>query len=478
MTLTKILTVPILLLFCGACKNLKESAVSTNYAVPAAFDKITDSTNSGAATWKTFYSDPLLTQLVDTALKNNQDLLMALQRINASRANTLLSRGALFPTVNGVLAAGQRRFGKYTMDGVGNYDTQFSPNISKDQIIPEHLPDYYAGFQASWEADIWGKLRNRKKAALARYLAQIENRNWVITNLVAEIASHYYELLALDNEAVILNETIVLQENALAIIELQKEAGEANELAVKQFEAQLLRSKSFLVENKQRIIEFETRINFLCGRFPQNIQRSAEPFGKIDLPIVRTGVPSQLLRNRPDIREAELELKAAKADVRAARAAFYPSITITGNIGYQAFNAALWLSTPQSLAYSIFANLAAPLLNRSSLQAGYQSSNAHQSEMIVNYRKTVLNGFTEVYVELSRISNLQEIYDLKEQETRVQTESIETSSDLFRSGRASYLEVLVSQQNALRTKLELVETRKQQLHASINVYKAIGGGWR
>jgi outer membrane protein TolC len=192
---------------------------------------------------------------------------------------------------------------------------------------------------------------------------------------------------------------------------------------------------------------------------------------------VKAGVPAQLLRNRPDVRQAEQELRASGADVNAAHAAFYPSLSISASAGFQAFNPA-FLFSPQSLAYSVFGNLMAPLINRAALKAAFSNASARQQEALASYQQSILRAFMEVYTELSLISNLENIRQLKTEESRVLTESIETSSELFRSGRASYLEVLMTQQNALRAKLELVDTRKRQYHAMLNLYRGLGGGWR
>jgi outer membrane protein TolC len=272
------------------------------------------------------------------------------------------------------------------MDGAGNATTDILPG----QTVPVNLPDYFVGLQTSWEADITGKIQNRKKAAVARYLSSIEGKNWLITNLVAVIASTYYELQALDIELEIIRENISIQENAVAVVTSQKESGAANELAVEQFRAQLLTTKSLEVEIEQQIIETENQINSLLGRYPQPIERGKTILTHIIPTQLQTGVPSDLLRNRPDIKQAELELIAAKADVKAARAAFYPSLNITGGLGFQAFKPNLLFTTPQSFVFSLVGGLSAPLINRSAIKANFKGASAYQVELLYNYQKSIL----------------------------------------------------------------------------------------
>jgi NodT family efflux transporter outer membrane factor (OMF) lipoprotein len=385
-----------------------------------------------------------------------------------------LSKGALLPTVNSNFAYLQRKFGYYTMDDAGNRTTEITPG----KIIPTNLPDYFIGLQTSWEADIWGKLRSKKKEALSRYLSSVEGRNLVVTNLVSDVANTYYELLSQDNELEIIRETIKLQQEALEIVRIQRQAGAANELAVKQFEAQVLNSQSLEFETLQNIQENENRLNFLLGRFPQPIVREKVNFqNKIPIQI-KEGIPSQLLRNRPDIRQTEFELLATKFDVKTARAAFYPSFNITGSIGFQAFNPSFLFNTPQSLAYSLLGGLTTPLLNRSAIKAQFNNAKANQTEAMFNYQKTILNGYVEVSNQISSIKNLEQIHDRKTREAAALTQSIDISTELFKSGRATYFEVLMTQNNSLQTRLDLVSTRKRQYQATVYLYKALGGGWR
>lgn len=460
----------------SSCKSLV-SPTATTKPIPASYGLAKDSTSIGALSWKQYFSDTTLTQLIDSAIANNLDLMMAGQRIQAARAQIGYASGRLLPFVSGLGSVGQKRFGRYTMDGVGNYDTRFSPNITKDEIIPEHLPDYYLGLQTSWEIDIWGKLRNKKKAAIARYLASSEGRNWILTQLVAETAINYYELLALDIELDIIRENITLQQNQLSIITLEKQTGRSNELAVKQFQAQVLHYRALETEVLQKIVECENKINMLLGRYPQAIKRDKYAFGQ-NLPAsIQVGIPADLLRNRPDIKQAEHELLSSKFNLSAARKAFYPSLNINAGLGLQSFNPSFLIS-PQSLAYNILGGLTAPVLNFSALKSEFNTAKASQLEALFNYQKASINGYIEVYNQMANINNLKQNYTLKNEEAQTLTLAITTATELYAMGRATYLEIIITRQNALQSNLELIEIKKHQFDAMINIYKALGGGWR
>jgi NodT family efflux transporter outer membrane factor (OMF) lipoprotein len=455
------------------CNSIKPNSSASLKPLPGSFSSKSDS-SIAMLNWREYFSDTTLLQLIDTALNNNLDLMITTQRILQAREQVRLHKGNLLPTVNASPSVSQRKFGLYTMDGAGNNTTDILPG----RRVPVDLQDYYLGLQASWEVDVWGKLRNKKKAARLRYLASVEGKNWVITNLIAEIASLYYELLALDNELEILKKTIELQENALSIVTIQKEAGETNELAVKQFQSQLLNSKAMEMELSQQIIEVENRLNFLMGRFPQAIIRRPASF-RNEIPWqVKVGIPSELLANRTDIKQAEYMLMATNADLKAARAAFYPSFNITGALGYQAFNGAYLFNSPESVAYGLLGNMTAPLINRNAIRAEFRTAKSAQIEAMYQYQKSIIIAFVEVQNQLAGIQNLEKMYALKSQEVDVLTESIETSTELFRTGRANYLEVLMTQRNALISKIELAEAKRRQFDSMINIYRVLGGGWR
>jgi NodT family efflux transporter outer membrane factor (OMF) lipoprotein len=484
LSMRNLLCTAILSMIVMSCKIKQQtnSGGSSQIALPANYSLSIDtaskfsgdSASSATIRWKEFFSDTVLVNLIEEGLKNNFDLLIAYQNIEFARANYRGAKGAMAPALSGGLAFSQRKFGLYTMDGAGNITTEITPG----KIVPIHLRDYYVGLQASWEVDIWGKLKNKKRAALARLLSTEEGKNLVVSNLIADIAVLYCELLAFDNELEVVRDGIKLQENAFELMQYQKQAGATNELVVKQFEVQLLNSKGLEKLVMQQQLECENSLNFLLGRLPQPINR-----GKMNvitfLPFdIKIGVPSRLLENRPDIRKAELELLASKADVKAAKAAFYPGLNIMGTGGFQAFRPDFLLTAPQSIAYGAFGSIMAPILNRSAYKAEFKMANAAQEQSLYNYQRTIVQGYMEVYNEIARINNLNDRYSLKKREVEAANKTVDYSTELFKSGWSNYLEVLMSQHNALASKLELTEVFKEKNLSAVRIYKALGGGWQ
>jgi multidrug efflux system outer membrane protein len=466
-----------LLGICLAAISCKIPAITQsleNRNVPNAYVNSLDSTNLAQEQWRIFFADKNLANLIDIALKNNQELNITLQEIEIAKNDIRFRQGQFLPSVMARGGIGLEKVGRYTSQGAGDASAEIIPG----KLVPENLSDFTGAIYANWEIDVWKKLRNAKKAAVTRYLASIEGKNFVLSSLVAEVANSYYELLALDNQLAIVKQTIELQKNAFEIVKMQKDAARVTELAVQKFKAEVLNSQSLEFEILQNIKVTENKVNFLLGRFPSEITRTNTDFFALIPRQIQAGIPSQLLANRPDIKKAELELAAAKLDVKVARAEFYPSVGISAALGLQAFKPSYLLTLPESMLYSLAGDLAAPIVNRNGIQAEFKSANDRQIQAMYNYEQTILNGYLEVSNQLSNIDNLEKSYNLKSQEVAALNQSITIANDLFKSSRADYLEVLMTQRDALASKLELVETKKNQLMVVTNIYKELGGGWQ
>ncbi|MFS4417314.1 efflux transporter outer membrane subunit [Maribacter sp. 2307ULW6-5] len=468
-----------------SCTSTKDP-FTANIGIPEQYDSgarkmMLDSMASAQATpplsWREFFKDSVLHALIDSAVVSNFDVNIAYQRLVQVQSEVQYASGRLVPELGARIGAGVRRFGEFTMDGVGNFDTQFSPNLTDEQQIPDPLPDFYTGVYSHWEIDLWGKLKDRKKAALDRFLASGQGVHLVLTQLVADVAILYTNLQLLDQELVIIEENIALQENALAVVRMQKQAGKETELGIGLLAAQVLDAKNMLLATKMRILELENALNLLLGRYPQKIERS--PFSEDLIPstAIETGIPSDLLQNRPDLKAAYFELRSKNADVRAAKAAFYPSLNINANLGYQAFRSALLFDTPASVAYNLAGGLTAPLLNRRALKAELLLSKASQTEAYLNYERTVVTAFGEVFETVQKTQLLEEMKDLKAQQVRELERSITISKLLFASGRANYLEIITAQENSLTAKLELLEVQAERTQNQVLLFKSLGGGW-
>jgi len=444
-----------------------------NKNVPVTYKDAQDTINTAKIKWRDFFLDPYLISLIDTAFRNNQELNIILQDINIAKNEVRARKGAYLPFANIGGGAGVDKSARYTRQGAIDATTDIEPG----KQIPEVLPDYLIAANVSWEVDIWKKLRNARKSAIYSFLSSTAGKNFMVTHLIAEIANSYYELMALDNQLFIIKQNIDIQQNALAIVKLEKTAAKVTELAVRRFEAEVLKNQSRIFFIQQNIVETENRINFLIGRFPRPILRNSWTFVDLNTDSIQSGIPSQLLLNRPDVKQAELDLEAARLDVKVAKANFYPTLNITGAIGLEAFNPTYLVSKPESMFYNLGAGLFGPLINRNAIKATYYNASARQIQAAFNYERTILRAYLEVANQLANMNNLKNSYQLRAKQVQTLTQSIDISTRLFRSARADYMEVLLTQRDALESKFELIETKKRQLNAKVNIYQALGGGW-
>jgi outer membrane protein, multidrug efflux system len=457
-------------LVCGGCIPTVPGGPprAPHRTVPDTFGAPAEATSSARVDWRTLFPDPRLTALIDVALQNNQELNIAVQEILVLNNEVMARRGEYIPSLAFGAGAGLERAGRYTSQG----------QADERSGLPADLQRYSLGLYAQWEVDVFGRLRDAAGAAQLRLLASREGRSFMVTRLVAEIASGYYELLALDRRLEIVRNSIELQQSSLDAMRLQQQAARVTMLAVRRFEAQLYAFHSRQFEVTQRIVEVENHLNFLLGRFPQHIARDATGFVDLEPAVVHTGVPADLLENRPDVRRAELELAACALDVSSARARFYPALRLDASVGVQSYDLTRLVTTPDSILYGIFANVMAPLLNRAGITAQYFSANSRQMQAVVNYERAILTAYLEVNTAMNLLRNLTESFGLRRQQVQALTEAVDISMQLFSAARADYLEVLTTRRDSLEAQFDLVENKLRQMTAAVTLYQALGGGWR
>jgi NodT family efflux transporter outer membrane factor (OMF) lipoprotein len=463
-----------LLLSLWGCIPSQYATRNENKSVPESYNSLSqDTLNVANQNWREYFADNNLTALIDTALKNNQELNVILQEIEVSNNETLARKGAYLPFLNVGLGAGVDKTAQYTR--LGAVEEQL--NVTPGTAFPKPLQDYTVGASVSWEIDVWGKLHNAEKSAVSRYLASIEGKNFMVTHLIAEISEAYYELMALDNLLDIIEKNIDIQSKAFNVIKQQKEFAKVTQLAVNRFEAQLLNTQNRRFAIKQKIVETENRINFLTARFPKPIARNSDKFLEVKFDSLHAGIPAQLLVNRPDVRQAEFALAAAKLDVEVAKANFYPTVGIRAGIGFQAFNPA-FLINPESLLFNLVGDLVAPLINRNALEAAYNTATVQQIQAVYRYEQSILNAYVDILNQLSKLDNFTKSYETKSKEVEILVESVTIANNLFNSAKADYAEVLFTQKEALEAKTDAVEIKLKQLQAKVNIYRALGGGWK
>jgi len=455
----------------SACKSIQLPQEKPLIKMPETFIDSYDTTIVDKVKWANFFTDEKLKVLIREGLDRNIDLQNAFQNIEIAKANQLRAKGISLPSVNAGTSAAIYKYGDYTQEWAGNRTTEMTPGGS---MFSRQLPNFYFGFMANWEVDIYGKLKDQNKAAQARFFSTLEGKNWVQTNLISSIANAYFELVALDNQLDIINLNIAIQENSLEIVRQLKETGRSNALAVNQFEGQILNSKANAKQINQTIVEYESIINLLLARYPQSIVRDKNSLTDSIQIIYKSGMSSQLLQNRPDIKMAEMELLAARIDTKVAKKAFYPTLNINAGVGFNGFSIPLLFTLP-SVAYNILGGISAPVFNRKVLLYEFKTASALQLIALNNYQQALINAFTEVYNEFKNLQNLNESAELKQKEVITLDKVIQNSDLLFQANRTNYIEILIGQQNLLNAKLDLLNLRKKQRLNAINLYKAFGG---
>ena len=427
-----------------------------------------DSSVTISPAWREFFQDPMLQKLIETALQNNQDLKITLQELAIAKSAITTKQAALLPSVTANIGAGVSKVGRYTAEGAGNVGTEITPGHN----IPTVIPDLSPSLQVDWTIDLWNKLNSGKKAAVERYLASEAGQRAIKSQLVADVAENYYLLLALDYKLSVMQQYISLQKDAVRIAQIQKEADADTQLAVEKFEAELAKAQADEYLLRQSIVETENNLNLLLGRFPQTIQRTKVDFLQLPMPTTAHSLSTQLLLQRPDVIQAEHQLKAAKWDVETARKEFLPSFNISAAIGLNAFNPKYLFKLPESLVFNALGGLTAPLINKKAIQANFAQADALQIEALYNYDKTLLTAFIETSTLQSKISNIKLLQQFKQKQSDALIRAVSAAQKLYLNNRATYLEVIDSERGQLDCKMELIDAKSQQLSTLIEMYSA------
>lgn len=464
--LTRALTVTLgTLLLLESCAPTLPALKKKDLSLPGKYSHASSAQQKGPSgadiLWKDFFALKELRPLIEEALVRNIELHLRDQEVLIKNNEVLARQGEYLPMFSAKASGGVEKAERFSTE-----DANEPVNFSR------------GGLSASWEIDIWKKLRNATKSAHLSYLSTIEGRRYVVTGIVAEVANTYFELMAIDNSLKVVDTYVGILSQIRQMVQLQQTAGRTTSLAVKRFEAEVLKNQARLYELRQRQLVTENKLNVLLGRFPKPVPRESENFLGYSFSALGSSVPAKLLENRPDIREALLGLEAAKLDVSVAKARFYPSLSIDGEYGYEQFNGKHFDGTVSSIFYGLAAGITMPVLNRKAIKADYYSANNKQIQALYAYELALISGYTEVTNQLFRVKNYNKIFDLKSREVKALNQSINISNMLFKAARVDYVEALFTQRDALEAQLELIETKKEQLTASVDLYRALGGGWK
>jgi len=424
---------------------------------------------------RTYFSDPHLLALYEQVVQANPDYLIAQQRVGI--ANSILKRMKKnrLPSLEvGAIASGTR-FGFYTMEGVGNFDTNLSSNISEDQIINRNFtPNYWLGMRSNWEADVWGRLKNQSLAAQKRFLASQEGIKLVKLELFTNLAMLYYELVKLDATLNIYQENYKLQLRAYEITKAQRTVGKATELAVQQLEAQNKNLEAEIEHLKVDGITVEKAIRTLIGSYEGTIVRSDKML-ESNFDLLNQNIPvNQIIMTRPDVVVHYFDLEASRADAKSVRAAFFPRLQFDNFIGYNAFSSAT-LFKPGSLAFQLLGGLMLPVFQKGQLKQEFAVATSEQEIAFLNYQKAVTNAYNEMQAVLKQIEIYDRVLKLKKEEVSHLNRAIEVSNDLYATGYANYLELINARKNKLQADLDFLRYQEENTQNNIMLFKALGG---
>ena len=438
-----------------------------------------DSATIADIPWNDFFTDSMLMILIDSAIVNNYDMQTALKNIEIANQSLRQSRAAFLPEIDAQLGGTNHQWRSrdfYGSPSSGWYDQEGQSDPPENLFL--YQSQYFSSVGLSWELDIWGKLRRQKESALAGYLQTFEARKAIQTSLVAAIAEGYYNLLMLDAQLEVAQRNLKLNDSTLQIVKLQRDAGEVSSLAIQQTQSQMLVAASLIPQLEQEIAIQENTLRALTGQMPDSVYRSS---ALMDWRIQGTydaGVPLQLLVNRPDVREAELALRAANADVGVAQAYRYPTLTIEASGGLNAMLPQNWFNIPGALFGGIISGVTQPIFAGRRLKTQHEIAKLERDKAEISFQQTVMDAVHEVTNALVMIEKLNEQYAISEQRVVTAQLGVKNANLLFKSGEATYLEVITAQSNALNSELDLVSIKQEQLNAKVTLYRALGGGWK
>ena len=446
---------------CFVAKDYKRPELAETEALYRTDNLPMDSVSMADVSWKTMFTDPYLSEYIEEGLENNMDVRIALQQMIAAQAYAKQGKAGYFPTLS-----------------VGaNYTRQeFSENSQFGSLFTGGLDTYDVTADLSWEADIWGKIRSNRRASQADYLQNVAGHQAVKTHLISSIANTYYNLLALDAQLEVTKETIATRESGVATIKALKDAGQVTQVAVDQNVAQYNSARALQVDIEAAIFKAENTLSILLGKTPQKFERSSLDTQSMDQEM-KLGVPTTLLRNRPDVMAAEYALIKDFELTNVANSSFYPSLTLTASGGLQSLELDK-LFNANSLFATIVGGLTQPLLNQRKLKTQKEVALANQESSLLNFKKTLLVAGSEVSNALYTYEAETKKFEFRKNEVEALRTAEANSEELLKNGYANYLDLLTARQSALSAELNIIDSKLQQLVTIVDLYEALGGGWK
>lgn len=452
------------LVSCNVTKPYKQPDLQ----LPTQYNTVaySDTANIANMPWREFFTDTTLRSLIEKGIAYNYDLQLAVKRIESAQQQLQQAKTLQLPTLNASVSGQYNRPSKNSLNGSFSEFTGSS-----------HYEDYILGLNLSWEADIWGKLRSQKKAAMLQYLQTYEAKKTVQTQLIADIADGYYNLLMLDEQLRIAKANLALADSTLKLTALLKEAGDNTQLSVEQTEAQRQTVAVLIPQLEQQVALQENALNELIGHYPQGIARQTSLSDIALSQQLQAGIPAAVVGHRPDVRSTEIDVMIANEKIGVAQANMYPNFNITASGGWESLKTGNWFNIPASLFGIVTGTIAQPILNHRENKTNLEVAKINREQAVIKFRQSVLGAVTDVSNALVQIDKLGQQEKINALQVHTLDSAIDHANMLYKSGMANYLEVITAQNSSLQSKLDLASVHCQQLVAAVALYKSVGGGW-
>jgi len=450
---------------CRMGKNYQRPTVP----LPESFNQTTTSSDTNSIadiTWRNFFTDPVLQELIDSGISRNYDLSYALRNISIAQSQVKQASWLWYPHLNAAVGA---QYNRYSDNG---------PLGVKNGALSNNSSDYLASVSMNWEIDIWGKISRQKEASMANYLQTYEAAKAIQTRLVADIAQGYFSLLMLDQQLLETKKTLALTTDFVKLTRLLFNAGEVTYLAIQQSESQMQSTAQLIPLIEQNIQIQENSLEFLTGNLPGAIRRDVSLTDIHFNDSLSTGIPIAILNRRPDVRANEMSLVKANAQVGVSQANIYPALTLTAGTGFESLKASNWFNIPGSLFGLAGGTLVQPVLQGRQLKTQFEIAKQQREQAVILFRQSVLNAAIEVSNALIQVSKLREQEIIAKQRTDTLSAAVGNAQLLFKNDLANYLEVITAQQTALDAQLSLAFIQRAELDARVELYRSLGGGWK
>jgi NodT family efflux transporter outer membrane factor (OMF) lipoprotein len=420
-----------------------------------------DSLSMAEVSWKEMFTDPYLVKYIDEGLANNIDIRVAIQQMLSAEAYQKQGKAGYFPTLSAGATATHQELAR---------NSQFG------SFFNGAIDQYAVTADLSWEADIWGKIRSNKRAFEASYLQSVAAHQAVKTRLIADISSTYYQLLSSDAQLKITKRSVAVRDTSVVTIQALKDAGYVSQVAVDQNSALYNNARALQVDLEAAIFKTENTLSILLGKEPQEYQRGVLDNQTLDTEL-KVGVPSSLLRNRPDVIAAEYNLIQAFELTNVAQSNFYPSLTLTASGGFQSLDFEKLFSA-NSLFATLVGGLAQPIFNRRQIKTQKEVALAQQEQALLQFKKSLLTAGKEVSDALYTYKAETKKFEFRTLEVEALRNAESNSNELLINGYATYLDLLTARQSALSAELNVIDSKLQQLLSVVDLYEALGGGWK